>query len=174
MHKQICVQICAQTLWCCMQPVWTLPFACSNVSQCIACEVPSARCSASCVNRAWAWFKNCLWMDNSFLYTYRSANLFWHVYYNVQKACMFMKWLSMAFDSLTMHAFFMSKKIWQKVLLTKKPSAWSAHVYLSPLYPMDARIHFHCKRMTVFFSTQCMNSFKRCIWLVHFLLFFWR
>ncbi len=38
--------------------------------------------------------KNCLWMDNSFLYTYRSANLFQCVYYNVQKACIFMKWLS--------------------------------------------------------------------------------
>ena len=25
--KQICVQICMQTLWCCLQPVWTLPFA---------------------------------------------------------------------------------------------------------------------------------------------------
>ncbi len=24
-HKQICIQICVQTLWCCLQPVWTLP-----------------------------------------------------------------------------------------------------------------------------------------------------
>ncbi len=46
-RKQICTQICMQTLWCCVQPVWTLPFA----AMCpIACVVPSARCSASCVN----------------------------------------------------------------------------------------------------------------------------
>ncbi len=46
-RKQICMQICVQTLWCCMQPVWTLPLTtmCS-----IVCMVPSARCSASCVN----------------------------------------------------------------------------------------------------------------------------
>ena len=24
-RKQICTQICLQTLWCCMQPMWTLP-----------------------------------------------------------------------------------------------------------------------------------------------------
>ncbi len=24
-RKHICMQICVQTLWCCMQPVWTLP-----------------------------------------------------------------------------------------------------------------------------------------------------
>ena len=32
-HKQICAQIWVQTLWCCLQPVWTLPFTavCSRI-----------------------------------------------------------------------------------------------------------------------------------------------
>ncbi len=39
-RKQICMQICVQTLWCCVQPVWTLLF--------------TTVCSASCVNGAQA------------------------------------------------------------------------------------------------------------------------
>ncbi len=53
MRKQICRQICVQTLWCCLQCVWTLPLTimCSKICM----YTPVARCSASCVNGALVW-----------------------------------------------------------------------------------------------------------------------
>ncbi len=41
-REQICTQICMQILWCCFQPVWTLPFTCSvfhNLCVCVCCKV---------------------------------------------------------------------------------------------------------------------------------------
>ncbi len=57
-HHNSWIPINEESLWCCMQPVWTLLFA----AMCpIARVVPSARCSASCVNgpqatRTHAWW----------------------------------------------------------------------------------------------------------------------
>ena len=36
-RRQICMQICVQTLWCCLQPVWTLPFTavCPIICACL-------------------------------------------------------------------------------------------------------------------------------------------
>ena len=48
-RKQVCVQICVQTLWCCLQPVWTLPFDYSVFHNLRAFV---AGCSASSVNGA--------------------------------------------------------------------------------------------------------------------------
>ncbi len=83
----------------CTNPLM-LHATCVNTPICLQQCVPLlARCLLQgALHPVWTGpehdLKNCLWMDNSFLYTYRSANLFWHAYYNVQKACMFMKWLS--------------------------------------------------------------------------------
>ena len=42
MRNQICMQICTQTLWCCLQPVWTLPFTavCSIICVCLLQGAP--------------------------------------------------------------------------------------------------------------------------------------
>ena len=41
---QICTQICVQTLWCSLQPVWTLPFTAVCSFACTCCKVLRVLC----------------------------------------------------------------------------------------------------------------------------------
>ena len=57
-RKQICMQSCVQTLWCCLQPVWTLPLTtvCSMICVRVLQKVLCVLCERGLVLNINLWF----------------------------------------------------------------------------------------------------------------------